>query len=266
MRISSLASAVTLGVVMAASSTMGFDGTHTTNTPLSPIEAFRDGTQALEVGETAKAVSSLQYAADNGHAIAQWKLGRMYAEGDGVPHDDLRAFKYFQRIVIDHGDDNPSQPQARFVANAYVELGQYYRDGIPNSTVKADPARARNMFAYAASYFGDPEAQYNLGRLYLSGTGVRRDTKQAVRWFVLAANKGHYEAQAVLGRILFKGENMPRQRALGLMWLTLASDGCAGQVQWIADARKSAFDQATEDEREMALLLIKRRLNEGREW
>jgi exopolysaccharide production negative regulator len=266
MRISSIASAVTVGILLGAGPSMGFDGAHAPNTAMSPLEAFRAGTRALKLGETDKAVTSLQYAADNGHALAQWKLGRMYAEGDGVQHNDLRAFDYFRRIVRNHADDNPSQPQARFVANAYVELGAYYLNGIPNSAVKADPARARDMFAYAASYFGDPDAQYNLGRLYLSGKGVHRDPRQAVRWLALAANKGHYQAQALLGRILFKGENVPRQRALGLMWLTLASDGSGGQVDWIVKARKSAFDQASEDDRALALTLIRHRISGDRDW
>jgi len=36
-------------------------------------------------------LSALQYAAEGGHPIAQWKLGRMYANGDGVAQDDVRA-------------------------------------------------------------------------------------------------------------------------------------------------------------------------------
>jgi len=233
---------------------------------VSALEAFRSGTQALKVGETDKAVTSLQYAAENGYALAQWKLGRMYADGDGVPHDDLRAFEYFRRIVNSHGEENVSQPQAAFVANAFVALGHYYRDGIPNSPVTPDLNRARDMFAYAASFFGDPEAQFQLGRLYLNGEGVRKDPKLAARWLALAANKGQYEAQATLGQILFRGENVPRQRPLGLMWLTLASDGSGDRISWIADAREAAFKQATEDERALALTLIERRLGRGREW
>jgi TPR repeat protein len=31
--------------------------------------------------------------------VAQWKLGRMYADGEGVPRDDLRAFNYFSQIA-----------------------------------------------------------------------------------------------------------------------------------------------------------------------
>jgi len=266
MRISSVAASIlTVGLLVNASPSRGLDG-QPSNNGVSPLEAFVSGTQLLRTGDTAKAVTSLQYAAENGHALAQWKLGRMYADGDGVKHDHLRAFDYFRRIVEAHGEDSANQSQARFVANAFVALGQYYRDGIPNSPVKADPSRARDMFAYAASYFGDPDAQFHLARLYLKGEGAQKDAKLAVRWLSLAANKGQYEAQAVLGQVLFRGEEVPRQRPLGLMWLTLASDGSGDRIEWIAKAREGAFKQATEDERALALTLIERRLSRGREW
>ncbi len=179
--------------------------------------------------------------------------------------DDLRAFEYFSRIADSHADDSPAAPQARFVANAFVALGHYYLDGIPDSTVKADPDRARSMFAYAASYFGDPDAQYQLARLYLEGKGAPRDPRQAVRWLSLAANKGQYQAQAVLGRMLFKGEHVPRQAARGLMWLTLARDsaGAAGDL----DRRPArlGFQQATDDERALALVCLERWVNGRRD-
>jgi TPR repeat protein len=224
----------------------------------TPVEAFRSGTQALRDGEKAKALTSLQYAAEQGHALATWKLGRMYAEGDGVERSDLRAFEYFSRIANAYADDSPGTPQARFVANAFVALGHYYLDGIPNSVVKADPARAHELFAYAASYFGDPDAQYSLARLYLDGKGAPRDPRQAARWLSLAATKGQYQAQALLGRMLFKGEQVPRQAARGLMWLALARDSAGPQETWISDLYDSAVRQATDEERTLALAFLER--------
>jgi uncharacterized protein len=260
MRISSaLVGALTVGLLLGAGPLVGFDGNSASNS-LSPSEAFRSGALAPKVGETDKAITSLQYAAENGHALAQWKLGRMYADGNGVPHDHLRAFEYFRRIVKSYSDDPGNAPQPRFVAHAFVALGHYYRDGIPNSPVKPDPNRAHDIFSYAASYFGDPDAQFQLGRLYLKGEGVRKDPKLAARWLALAADNDQYEAQATLGQILVRSED-PRQRAAGLMWLTFASDGLGDQVDWIGEARKAAFEQATEDERARALALIERRLN-----
>lgn len=245
-----------LGLVLGFVPAGGFDGSRTQGVGPSPIEAFRSGAQALKAGEKAKAVTSLEYAADQGHAVAQWKLGRMYAEGDGVKQDDLRAFEYFSRIANAHADENPGSNQARFVANAFVALGSYYLEGIPNSTVKSNPARAREMFAYAASYFADADAQYQLGRLYLDGNGVVKDSRQGARWLALAANKSHPQAQAMLGAMLFEGKIVGRQAARGLMWLTLARDGASGEEKWIARLYDSAFKQATRDERAMALLYL----------
>jgi len=126
-------------------------------------------------------LTSLQYAAEGGHPIAQWKLGRMYANGDGVAQDDLRAFEYFSRIANAHAEDSPSAPQAAVVANAFVALGRYYLNGIPNSKIKSDPDRAREMFSYAASYFGNADAQYDLARLYLKSAGSSRDDSAMAR-------------------------------------------------------------------------------------
>jgi TPR repeat protein len=220
--------------------------------PATPFEAFRSGTQALRAGNTERAVNELEYAAEQGMPAAQWKLGRMYADGDGVKKDTLRAFEYFSRLTKAHGDDVPGTPQARFVANAFVALGQYYLEGIPNSAVKSDPDRAREMYWYAASYFADPDAQYNLGRLYLDRNSGVRDPRQAAKWLGLAARKGQYQAQALLGAMLFKCDELSRQAALGLFWLTLAKDGARSDETWIAETYSNAFAQATDNERTLA--------------
>src|SRR5260370_17893820 len=80
------------------------------------------------------------------------------------------------------------------------------------------------MFNYAATYFGDPDAQYHLGRMYLDGQGVGKNTKQAVRWLFAATNKGQYQAPAVFGPLLFKCQSVARAAPPGLMWLILARD------------------------------------------
>jgi TPR repeat protein len=182
----------------------------------------------------------------------------MYEEGDGVPRDRYRAFEYLQRFADTHADDHPSIPRSRFVADAFVSLGQYYLAGIPDSPIAQSPERARRMFYHAASYFGDPEAQYRLAMMYVEGAGVTRDAKRAVPWLVLAANKGHYKSQALLGRILFQGEHGARQPANGLMWLTLACDGPGASVPEITALRETAFKQATDKERQLALVLLER--------
>ncbi len=232
-----------------------FDGSTTPNTVLlTPGDGLRGGTGTPESLDKAKALTALQYAADQGHLAAQWKVGRMYAVGDGVPQDDQRAFVYFSQIANTHPDEPPGTTQARLVANAFVALGHYYLKGIPNSAVAPDASRAREMFAYAASYFGDADAQYQLGRLYLDG--APSDPHQAARWFQLAATKGDCRAEAVLGDMLFQGHKVPRQAARGLMWLTLSKDCAGSEEPWVKPLYDNAFHRASDDERAMALVFL----------
>jgi hypothetical protein len=257
----SLLQASGLGILLSLGCCIGahaFDGTKTPADDPTPMEAFRSGTQAYKAGDLSGASQMLEFAASKGHALAQWKLARMYSEGDGVPHDDLKAFQYYQAIVDAHGEDSPDTPQARFVSSAIVALGSYYLTGIPNSRVQPNAKHANEMFQYAATYFGDSDAQYNLGRIYLDGNAAQgRDPMTAARWLRLAADKGHHPAQAVLGHVLFSGDDMPRQAARGLMYLTLARDGANGdRDQWIVDLYNDAFAKASTEERDMCLTYL----------
>lgn len=230
--------------------------------PLPVAAAIPPAGSAAAVAKTAvspsTSLTTLQYAAEGGHPIAQFKLGRMYATGEGVDRDDLRAFDYFSRIANQHAEDSPSAPQAQIVANAFVALGRYYREGIPNTRVKADRERAREMFHYAASYFGNADAQYNLARMYLDGIGSQRDPKYAARWLAQAAQKGQFQAQALLGQMLFNGDLLPKQAARGLMWLTLARDNAGPEEAWINDVYNAALKRANEDDRAMAGRMLER--------
>ncbi len=250
--------ALSIGLALAGAPAFAFEGTTVGQDPALPVAAPPPVGPAgvLRKSAPGNSLSALQYAAEDGHPIAQWKLGRMYAKGDGVAQDDLRAFQYFSRIANAHAEDSPTAPQAAVVANAFVALGRYYLAGIPNSRIKADAERAREMFSYAASYFGNADAQYDLARMYLNGIGAPRDPKYGTRWLGLAAQKGQHQAQALLGQMLFNGDYLPRQAARGLMWLTLARDSAGPDETWITDSYNKAIARASEDDRAMALQML----------
>ncbi len=86
----------------------------------------------------------------------------MYADGQGVPRDDVKAYHYFNQLVEDYDEDQPDRRTLSAISNAFVAVGVYCLNGIPNSDVRADPERAHELFQYAATIFGDPNAQYNL--------------------------------------------------------------------------------------------------------
>jgi TPR repeat protein len=233
-------------------------------TPATPIEAFRSGMEALRQGKTDRAVLDLEYAADQGVPGALWKLGRMYADGDRVKTNKARAYEYFRRLTTIYADDGPGAPNARFLSNAFVALGLYHLEGIPE-TLKAEPNVARQMFHYAASYFGDPEAQYQLGRLYLRGEGAPKDPITAARWLQLSADKDDHRAQALLGEMLFKGDKVSRQAARGLFWLIVAKDGAGPNETWINDMYTAALAKATDSARAVAHKYLEDWLKKRRE-
>lgn len=256
-----------MGLSLLAGPALAVDAGRTeAQSPFASVrDALRTGMRDYNAGDKAAAVRALEFAAVQGDTLAQWKLGRMYAAGDGVPHDDLRAFEYFSRIADSHAEQSPDTLEAGVVSNAFVALGAYFLEGIPGSYVRRNPARAHEMFSYAASWFGDADAQYNLARLYLDGTGVEPNARMAARWLHLSAEKGHIAAQAVLGHMLVAGEGVPRQRPLGLMWLTLARDAAdPTRDAWIADLYDDAVAGASESERRGALAYLERHLQTDR--
>jgi hypothetical protein len=252
--------ALVLAMVVALSpavptGALAFDGVPRTD-DRSPLEAFRAGARALRDGRTDEAVSALQFAANGGHAASAWKLGRMYMDGDGVAQNDLKAFETFRRITIERGDESPNSPDARFISSAFVAMGNYLIEGIPNTYVRANPQRAFELYFYAASTFGDADGQFRLGRLLLEGQGTTRDPRQAARWLSLAAGKSHYKAQAVLGHMLFTGAGVPRQAPRGLMFLTLAKEAASEEDTWVTVMYDEAMRSASDDERGVALRMV----------
>ncbi|MEM6665153.1 MAG: tetratricopeptide repeat protein [Pseudomonadota bacterium] len=221
---------------------------------LTPVEAFRSGAEAYHAGDKQAAVKALEFAAQNGHAVAQWKLGRMYADGDGVDTDQRKAFSFFQALASEHAEDNPNARHASAVSNAFVALGTYYMNGIPDM-IQPDVGQAVRLFRHAATYFGDSDAQYRLARLYLEDSGVARHPKTAARWLNLAAKKGHVEAQALLGQMLWYGDEGVRpRRAQGLAFLLLAHERAnTAERNWITPLLNEALDDADNYERERAL-------------
>ena len=195
------------------------------------------GLDDLRAGNLESSLEALTYAAEGGQAIARWKLGEMYADGVGVARDDLKAYHYFNQVVEDYDEDQPDRRSLSLVANAFVAVGVYCLNGIPNSDVRPDPERAHELFQYAATNFGDPNAEYNLANMYLVGAGVvPKDKGAAVRWLALAAAKGHRSSEALLGHMLFNGDGVAHQRARGLMWLEVAIDGSQDpKDEWIRE-------------------------------
>jgi len=90
----------------------------------------------------------------------RWRSGSS-PSGDGVPRDDIKAYDYFSQIVTNYDEDDPNRRDLAIVSSAFVAIGIYNLNGIANTKVHPDPQRAIQMFQFAATNFGDADAQYN---------------------------------------------------------------------------------------------------------
>lgn len=217
----------------------------------SPWAVFRFGFTAYQSGQKEQAVEAYRYAADNGQLGARWKLARMYAEGDGVTRNDYEAFKFFQEIAAQ--DVEPGSPDESYVSDALVALAGYARTGIPGTPVQANAAAAQEYYMRAAANYRNPNAQFEIGKMFLKGEGgVKVSVQQAGRWLQLAAEKGHAGAQATLGNLLFQSGKAVR----GLAMMTAALERAQpSDKQWIRGMQEEAFALAGEADRRTAIAL-----------
>lgn len=216
----------------------------------SPWAVFRFGFSAYKKGKKQEAVEAYQYAAEKGQLGASWKLGRMYAEGDGVERDDYEAFKYF--VDIARRDVEPGSPDAPYISDALVAIAGYLKRGIPGTNITPNPTVSREYYMRAAATYRNPKAQFEMGKMFLVGDGVRRNVKQAGRWLQLATEKGHAGAQALLGNLLYQSGKAVQGLALMTAALERASPV---DKQWIRGLQEEAFALAAEGDRRTAIAL-----------
>ncbi|WP_412058252.1 tetratricopeptide repeat protein [Bartonella sp. DGB2] len=217
----------------------------------TPFQIFREGVLAYKSGHKDVALKALRDASDLGHIGASWKLGHMYATGDGVPQNAYEAYQFFIRIIRNAVD--PDSEDASYFSDALFEVARYMQRGIPDSPIKENPARALKLYFQAAISYGNSRAQRQLGLMLLRGEGGKKNPTQAARWLQLAAKKGDTVAQAIFGNMLFQTGKTVR----GLAFMTAAFEQADEEDQtWIRPLQERAFAIADEAERRNAVALV----------
>jgi len=68
------------------------------------------------------------------------------------------------------------------------------------------------------------DAQYRLANLYYEGTRVQQDLDMALKWFLRAANNGNVDAEYQLGWMYQRGEGVEADRVEAEKWFSLARE------------------------------------------
>jgi TPR repeat protein len=109
--------------------------------------------------------------------------------------------------------------------NAQFELARIYLRG--SDGVRKDVIRSLELMKGAADQ-GHAEAMGGVGYFYASGTAVPKDDTAALTWFRKGAEAGGAKAQLNLGKMLAEGKGTEKNEVEGRKWIKTAAD--QGQV------------------------------------
>jgi uncharacterized protein len=137
--------------------------------------------------------------ARQGSADAQFEVGAMFEKGRGVAADRDEATEWYRKAA-GQGHGRAASALARMEDNAQ---------------------RLAKTQAQAES--GDAEAQYNLGSMYLTGTGTGVDLKLAELWLKRAAVQGLDKAQYKLGHLHYVTLGESSDSSIAFEWFSKAA-------------------------------------------
>ena len=135
---------------------------------------FDDGVAAFVAGDYKTAFNEFKPFAEQGDAYAQYNLGLMYDNGQGVLQDDKEAVKWYTKAA------------EQGYADAQYNVGVMYANG---RGVLQDDKEAVKWYTKAAEQ-GDADAQLNLGVMYAKGRGVLQDNVYAHMWANIGSSNG----------------------------------------------------------------------------
>ena len=135
---------------------------------------LQKGLDAYNEADYETSLAECQPLADEGNAEAQFCVGRLYANGFGVPMDDALALKWYGLAAAS------GHAEAQFCLAVMHANGW----GVPMNDVAA-----ANYYRLAAEQ-GFMQAQTSLAFLYNHGTGVEQSRVTAYMWYDVAAKRG----------------------------------------------------------------------------
>ena len=132
-------------------------------------------------------------------AQAQFELGEIYYEGQGVKRDYKKAFEWFQKAA------EQGNAQAQYNLSLMYAKGR----GVPKDEFKTV------LWCQKSAEQGNAQAQYNLGLMYAQGWGVPKDIFKATLWRQKSAEQGYLPSQKILGPISYIVDGVVRDSQKG---------------------------------------------------
>ena len=149
-------------------------------------------------GGEAEAAQWYRKAADQGHADAQFEIGDCYASGTGVAKDEVEAIKWFRKAANQGGVEAEYQlgecyQKGTGVSTDAIEAVKWYRKAAESGDLPPNPPGFHGRFPTWAIWNARADAQRALAQCYSNGVGVVEDRQEAARWS-LEEHRSHGES------------------------------------------------------------------------
>ena len=165
-----------------------------------------------------KAIEWFRKAAEKGHAISQFNLGKLLVAEATPLQPGMQDLAAQHKEGLEWLRKAAEQGQVE----AKTTYGILLMNG--DAGLKRDPAEAARTYLIPAADSGDAEAMNALATLYERGNGVPLDPAAAEIFFRKAAMAGNVKAQANLGELLDPSSTNDSSRIEAFAWLFIAEE------------------------------------------
>lgn len=192
----------------------------------SAFAGLQDALTAFKISRYEQAFSEFSYLSDEGDATAHYYLGKMYAQGLGVPQDTALAVEYYKKA------------ESAYNIDAAYELAQIL---LKEASDPTDPKFETGLrYLKRAAYAGQADALYELGELFAQGKKVEQNFQSAFGYYLMSALRGHAAAQFKLSLHYILGWGTPQDYENGVKWLSRsARQGYVWAQQKLAEIRST---------------------------
>lgn len=170
-------------------------------------------------------------------AEAQFYLGKLYYNGNGVTKSDSEALNWYAKSAN------------QGFAKAQNNLGIFYQRGIGTSQSLSD---AVYWFRKAAEQ-GLDHAQGNLGNMYFYGQGVEKSESEAAFWYQKAADQNNSAALTALGLMYWRGQGVTKDEQKAFSLIKRAAENgntyamcCLGRMCRFGIGTETSYPKAVE--------------------
>ncbi len=200
-------------------------------------DQFEDATWAYEAGDYIAAVKIWRPLAKRGDVRAQWILGIMHEDGQGVARDLVQAHMWYN-VAAANGHQKARRMRDTLAENMTLsevvkaqEQANDWQTGHPQGMALARPPDLSGLNHRALA--GAGEAQFKLGEIYDIGQGATQDFAKSLKWYDRAAQQGHAAARRSLGIMFHRAKGVAQNYPEAAKWLRLAADQGDGEAQVI---------------------------------